>query len=198
MNYRCVVAALALAGAAICFVQSGTAFAADAPAAKGAPAMTPPATSPPSSSPQAAYLAANLKKPGWKAAASGLQYRTVKALKDGPKPAPGSIVTVHYEGTFIDGSKFDSSYDRQEPATFQLANVIPGWQEGVPMMREGEIWEFAIPSSLAYGPDTRGPIPGGSTLLFKVRLLWVATPAPEPAKPAPAAAPAAPAAPAAK
>lgn len=198
MKYRCFAAALALAGAAFSFVQSGPAFAADAPAAKGAPAVTPAAPTNPALAAEATYLAANLKKPGWKATASGLQYRVVKATKEGPKAAPGSIVTVHYEGTFVDGKKFDSSYERQEPATFQLENVIPGWQEGVPMMREGETWEFVIPSSLAYGPETRGPIPGGSTLNFKVRLLWVATPAPEPVKPASAPAAAKPAAPAAK
>ena len=177
MKYR-YLAALALAAAAFSFVDVGPVTAADAPAAKG------PATMPTND-----FLAQNLKKPGWKATAKGLQYRVVKATKEGPKPAPGSTVTVHYEGTFTDGRKFDSSYDRQEPATFQLTNVIEGWQEGVPMMREGETWEFAIPSDMAYGPQDRGPIPGGSILLFKVRLLWVATPAPEP-KPAPPATPA--------
>jgi len=193
MKYRFVIAALAFAGAATSFIP---AFAAE----PAAPKPAAPQGAPAAMSPQAAYLAANLKKPGWKATATGLQYRVIKAMPaaSGPKPAPGSIVTVHYDGTFTDGGKFDSSYDRQEPATFELANVIPGWQEGVPMMREGETWEFAIPSDLAYGPETRGPIPGGSTLLFKVRLLWVATPAVE-AKPA-ASKPAAPkpAAPAAK
>ena len=188
-SIRSFAAALAFSAAALT-TTAGVAFAADAPAAKGAPAV----------SPQAQYLVANLKKPGWKATKSGLQYHVIKGLPAGvtaPKPAMGSIVTVHYDGTFIDGKKFDSSYDRQEPATFQLANVIPGWQEGVPMMREGETWEFAIPADLAYGNEAGGPIPAGSVLLFKVRLLWVAQPAPE-AAPAAAAAPAAPAAPAAK
>ena len=145
-------------------------------------------------SPQGQYLVDNLKKPGWKQTASGLQYRVVKSVPaaQGPRPEPGSIVTVHYDGTFIDGKKFDSSMDRMEPATFELSNVIPGWQEGVPLMREGEIYEFALPAGLAYGSETRGPIPGGSTLLFRVRLLWVAVPAAEPAAAAkPAAKPAA-------
>jgi FKBP-type peptidyl-prolyl cis-trans isomerase FkpA len=192
MTYRFVIAALVFTGAALISVPSG--FAAE-PAAKPAAAQGAPAPM----SPQAQYLAANLKKPGWKATATGLQFRVIKSVPvaSGPKPAPGSIVTVHYEGTFTDGSKFDSSYDRQEPATFELANVIPGWQEGVPLMREGETYEFAIPSDLAYGPETRGPIPGGSTLLFKVRLLWVAQPAVE-AKPAAKPAAPKPAAPAAK
>ena len=183
LSTRSFAAALAFAAAAFTTVYSGAAIAADAPAAKGAPAV----------SPQAQFLVANLKKPGWKATKSGLQYRIMKAVPaaaaSSPKPMAGSVVTVHYDGTFIDGKKFDSSYDRQEPATFQLANVIPGWQEGVPMMREGETWEFAIPSDLAYGNESGGPIPAGSVLLFKVRLLWVASPAPEAA-----AAPAAPAA----
>jgi len=185
MKYRFVIAALAFTGVA---TNSVPAFAGEPAAKPAAPQGAPAPMAKPALSPQAAYLANNLKKPGWKATATGLQYRVIKAMPaaSGPKPAPGSIVTVHYDGTFTDGGKFDSSYDRQEPATFELANVIPGWQEGVPLMREGETWEFAIPPDLAYGPETRGPIPGGSTLLFKVRLLWVATPAVE-AKPAPAA-----------
>ncbi len=186
MKYRLGIAALVFAAAGLSLVLTGPARAADAPAAKG-----------PATMPQTDFLAQNLKKPGWKATAKGLQYRVVKSTREGPKALPGTIVTVHYEGTFIDGRKFDSSYERNEPATFQLENVIEGWQEGVPMMREGETWEFVIPSAMAYGPEDRGPIPGGSTLLFKVRLLWVANPAPEPPKappapkPAPAAAPAA-------
>ena len=192
MTYRFTAAALIFGAAVFGLVQSGPATAADAPAAKGTTTM-----------PQTDFLAQNLKKPGWKATAKGLQYRVVKSTREGPKPLPGTTVTVHYDGTFIDGRKFDSSYERQEPATFQLGNVIEGWQEGVPMMREGETWEFAIPSAMAYGPEDRGPIAGGSTLLFKVRLLWVANPAPEPPKaspapkPAPAAAPPAAPAPAA-
>jgi FKBP-type peptidyl-prolyl cis-trans isomerase FkpA len=165
MTTRITMAALALA-AVFSFSAAAPATAADAKPTAGA-AM----------SPQQQFLADNIKKQGWKATTSGLQYRVIKAVKEGPRPAAGSPVTVHYEGTLIDGKKFDSSYDRQEPATFPLANVIPGWQEGVPMMREGETWEFAIPSDLAYGDRAAGPIPGGSTLIFKVRLLWVATPA---------------------
>ena len=127
--------------------------------------------------PNEQYLVDNLKKPGWKATESGLQYHVIKAVKGAIKPQAGTTVTVHYEGTFIDGKPFDSSYDRHEPATFELGRVIQGWQQGVPMMGEGEIWEFAIPSDLGYGPRPSGPIPGGSTLIFKVRLLWVETPA---------------------
>jgi len=121
---------------------------------------------------QRAFLDENLKKPGWKATGSGLQYHVLKAVEDtAPKPAPGSVVTVNYEGRLIDGTIFDSSYARNEPISFPLNGVIAGWQEGVPMMRVGETWEFAIPAGLAYGPDGAGPIPGGSTLIFKIDLL---------------------------
>jgi FKBP-type peptidyl-prolyl cis-trans isomerase len=125
---------------------------------------------------QKAFLAENLKKPDWKATPSGLQYHPLKkAAATAAQPAKGAMVTVHYEGKFIDGRVFDSSYARKEPATFPLGGVIVGWQEGVPMMRVGEIWEFAIPSDLAYGDMGRPPqIPGGSTLLFKVELLDIA------------------------
>jgi FKBP-type peptidyl-prolyl cis-trans isomerase len=92
------------------------------------------------------------------------------------KPAPGSEVTINYEGRFIDGRVFDKSPPGQ-PVTFPLTQLIPGWQEGVPMMRVGEKWEFAIPSNLAYGDRSTGPIPGGSTLLFTIELLNAKTPA---------------------
>jgi FKBP-type peptidyl-prolyl cis-trans isomerase len=126
---------------------------------------------------QEAFLVENLKKTGWQATGSGLQYHPLKTVDaSAPKPAPGSVVTVNYEGKLIDGAVFDSSYARNEPISFPLSNVIAGWQEGVPMMRVGETWEFAIPAGLAYGADSAGPIPGGSTLLFKVELLEAKTP----------------------
>ncbi len=126
---------------------------------------------------QEAFLAENIKKPDWKATGSGLQYHVLKTGDaSAPKPAPGSVVKVHYEGTLIDGTVFDSSFARGEPISFPLSNVIAGWQEGVPMMRVGETWEFAIPAGLAYGADSAGPIPGGSTLIFKVELLEAKTP----------------------
>ena len=127
---------------------------------------------------QAAFLAENIKKPGWAATPSGIQYTVLKA-GDGttPKPAPGSEVTVHYEGKLINGEIFDSSYARNEKISFGLNQVIPGWQQGVPMMRVGEVWEFVIPSNLAYGDRGTGPIPGGSVLIFKIELLEAKTPA---------------------
>jgi FKBP-type peptidyl-prolyl cis-trans isomerase FkpA len=129
---------------------------------------------------QAAYLAENAAKAGWQASASGLQYTVLKAGDGkGPRPAPGSEVTVHYEGRLIDGQVFDSSYARNEPATFPLSGVIRGWQEGVPLMRVGEVWEFAIPAALGYGSRGAGPIPPASALIFKIELLDAATPAAE-------------------
>jgi FKBP-type peptidyl-prolyl cis-trans isomerase FkpA len=121
---------------------------------------------------QAAYLTANAAKRGWKSTESGLQYLPVKSVgADKPKPAPGATVTVHYVGQFIDGRTFDSSRERNQPATFPLTAVIKGWQEGVPMMRVGETWRFVIPAALAYGERDRPPIPPGSTLVFEIELL---------------------------
>ena len=158
----------------------------DAPVSQTEPAQVEVAAAP-SAAPeentyeaaQAAFLADNIKKPGWKATSSGLQYHVLKAVDDpaAPKPEPGSVVTVNYEGTMIDGKVFDSSYQRGEPISFPLTNVIEGWQEGVPMMKVGETWEFAIPSDLAYGPANAGPIPAGSALIFKIELLKANTPA---------------------
>jgi FKBP-type peptidyl-prolyl cis-trans isomerase FkpA len=123
---------------------------------------------------QAAYLAWNASRPGWKTTPSGLQYRRVKAAPaSAPKPAPGATVTIHYVGRFIDGRVFDSSRERNEPATFPLNRLIKGWQEGVPMMRVGETWEFFIPSDLAYGDRNRDPIPPGSALYFEIELIAV-------------------------
>ena len=128
---------------------------------------------------QAAYLVENIKKPGWQATASGIQYTVLNAGDGkGAKPTPGTEVTVHYEGRLTTGEVFDSSYARNEPMTFPLNGVIPGWQEGVPLMRVGDTWDFVIPANLAYGARGVGPIPGGSTLLFKIELLAAKTPIP--------------------
>lgn len=83
-------------------------------------------------------------------------------------------VTVHYAGTFIDGEGFDSSYDRGTPATFGLSRLIPAWKLAIPEMHVGEKIEIAAPASLAYGPNGRGEIPGGATLLFTVELIEIA------------------------
>jgi len=113
---------------------------------------------------------------GWQRTPSGLRYRRVAGSGEGPRPSPTDTVTIHYEGTFIDGTGFDSSVARGEPAIFPLPRLIRGWQEGVPMMSVGDKFEFAIPYDLAYGPVGRGPIPGGATLLFTIELLAIQAP----------------------
>ncbi len=121
---------------------------------------------------QAAYEAWSARRPGWTVTASGLQAHRVKAAKaSAPRPAPDSVVTIHYVGRFIDGRVFDSSRQRGEPATFPLPRLIRGWQEGVPMMRVGETWQFVIPAAIAYGSRYRDPIPANSTLLFEIELI---------------------------
>lgn len=114
---------------------------------------------------------------GWRRTLSGLRYRRVGGTGRGAHPAATDTVTIHYVGRFIDGTEFDSSVARGEPATFPLGRLIRGWQEGVPMMGVGDRYEFAIPYTLAYGYGGRGPIPGGATLLFTIDLIAIA-PAP--------------------
>ena len=120
-----------------------------------------------------AFLAANKKKAGVKTTPSGLQYKVIKE-GTGKKPSATSTVTVHYRGTLIDGTEFDSSYKRNEPTTFPLNGVIAGWTEGLQLMKEGAKYQFFIPSNLAYGdrgaPPQIGP---GATLIFEVELLKV-------------------------
>ena len=117
------------------------------------------------------FLADNKGKDGVKSTPSGLQYKVLKE-GTGPKPKATSQVTVHYKGTLLDGKQFDSSYDRGEPATFALNQVIPGWTEGVQLMNAGSKFQFWIPSDLAYGPQGSPPtIPPNSTLVFEVELL---------------------------
>ena len=103
---------------------------------------------------------------------SGLQYE-VLTMGEGAKPAATDTVTVHYRGTLLDGTEFDSSYSRNQPATFQLDKVIPGWTEGVQLMPVGSKFKFYIPSDLAYGPSGGGPIGPNATLIFEVELLGV-------------------------
>ena len=116
----------------------------------------------------------NLKpSEGWSSTASGLRYRKVKDGAGTERPSPTDTVTIHYVGRFIEGGEFDSSVARGEPATFPLPRLIKGWQEGVPLMQVGDTYEFAIPYNLAYGPTGKGPIPGGSTLLFTIELIAI-------------------------
>jgi FKBP-type peptidyl-prolyl cis-trans isomerase len=118
-------------------------------------------------------LAKNKSNPKIKTTASGLQYEVITE-GTGLKPKDTSNVTVHYKGTLINGKQFDSSYDRNEPATFGLNQVIKGWTEGVQLMPEGSKYRFYIPYDLAYGPRGAGQdIPPYSTLIFEIELLKV-------------------------
>lgn len=118
------------------------------------------------------FLAENKKKSGVKTTASGLQYKEVTAGK-GDAPKEDAQVKVHYKGTLLDGTEFDSSYKRNEPAVFPVTGVIPGWTEALKMMKPGAKWELAIPSDLAYGPRGRPGIPPNSVLQFTVELVEV-------------------------
>lgn len=118
------------------------------------------------------YLANNAKEEGVKVTESGLQYLVVKE-GNGKKPGPNDVVTVHYTGRLIDGTVFDSSVERGEPATFAVGQVIPGWVEGLQLMSEGSAYRLFIPSDLAYGEHGTGPIQPNSTLIFDVQLLKV-------------------------
>jgi FKBP-type peptidyl-prolyl cis-trans isomerase FklB len=118
------------------------------------------------------FLAENKKKPGVKTTASGLQYKILKEGK-GQKPKANDTVRVHYKGTLVDGSEFDSSY-KGEPAEFSVSGVIPGWTEAVQLMPVGSKWQLFIPSDLAYGDQGQGPVIGpNATLVFEVELLAV-------------------------
>ena len=119
-----------------------------------------------------AFLAENAKKDGVTVTASGLQYRVItEGAGDAPKAT--DTVKVHYEGRLISGDVFDSSIARGEPVSFPLNGVIPGWSEGVQLMKIGSKFEFTIPSALAYGPSGTGPIPPNSVLVFDVELLEI-------------------------
>jgi FKBP-type peptidyl-prolyl cis-trans isomerase len=120
-----------------------------------------------------AFLAENAKNPGVITTNSGLQYQVITEGA-GSAPSPTANVTVHYRGTTIDGQEFDSSYKRGEPATFPLNRVIPGWTEGLQLIKEGGKIKLFIPSQLAYGERHAGPDIGpNSTLIFDVELIKI-------------------------
>ncbi len=120
-----------------------------------------------------AFLAENGKREGVKTLPSGLQYRVVKQ-GDGKQPRKSDQVVVHYRGTLIDGTEFDSSHKRGEPAKFGVGGVIKGWTEALQLMKEGSKWILYIPSYLAYGPSGSGKLIGpNETLIFEVELIAV-------------------------
>src|SRR5881392_1178209 len=124
----------------------------------------------------AKFLEENKKKPGVKTTASGLEYKVEKE-GSGPQPKPTDMVTVNYRGTLIDGTEFDSSYKRGQPATFPLNGVIKGWTEALQLMKQGAKYQLVIPSNLAYAERAMGPDIGpNSTLIFEVELMEVKPP----------------------
>ncbi len=119
------------------------------------------------------FLADNSRKPGVMTLPSGLQYKVLKE-GDGKKPTIDDTVVCHYRGTLIDGTEFDSSYKRNQPATFALKSVIKGWTEALQLMPVGSKWQLFVPSSLAYGEGSAGPqIGANATLIFEVELLAI-------------------------
>jgi FKBP-type peptidyl-prolyl cis-trans isomerase FklB len=125
-----------------------------------------------------AFLKENGARDGVVTLPSGLQYEILTDA-DGPKPAATDRVTTHYRGTLIDGTVFDSSYDRGQPATFPLNGVIAGWTEALQLMSVGSKWRLFIPPELAYGARAQGPIPANSTLIFDVELIEIAEAEPQ-------------------
>jgi len=118
----------------------------------------------------AKFLAENGKKPGVLTTASGLEYQ-VLAPGSGESPKATDEVTVNYRGTLLDGTEFDSSYKRGQPASFVLGRVIPGWTEGLQLMKQGAKYQLFVPPQLAYDMHARPGIPPGSLLIFEVELL---------------------------
>lgn len=119
------------------------------------------------------FLEVNGKREEVRTTASGLQYEVLEE-GNGAQPKPGDSVTVHYTGKLIDGTVFDSSVDRGEPATFGVTQVIPGWVEALQLMKAGSKWRLFIPSDLAYGPQGAGGVIGpNQTLIFDVELISV-------------------------
>ncbi len=120
-----------------------------------------------------AFAQENAKKKGVTTTKSGLQYNVITKGTGTVHPKATDKVTVHYNGTLIDGTVFDSSYKRGEPATFPLNGVIKGWTEGVQLMVTGDKYLFVIPADLAYGPQGRPGIPANATLVFEVELISI-------------------------
>lgn len=119
------------------------------------------------------FLADNKKKEGVKTLQSGLQYKVIK-VGVGKKPKLNDYVTTHYRGTLIDGTEFDSSYKRGQPATFQVSGVIPGWTEALQLMETGAKWQLFIPPNLAYGERGSGGVIGpNATLIFEIELISI-------------------------
>lgn len=144
-----------------------------AAAAQDAPAAKAPVYDEAWHNRQQSALSALLPADGWQVLPGGLKWRRIAGDGSGPRPTVEDTVTVHYAGTFIDGTGFDSSYERGEPATFPLGRLVKAWQLAIPEMGVGDTIELYAPADLAYGPEGRGPIPGNATLIFKVELIAI-------------------------
>ena len=139
-----------------------------------APGGASKAQSAPSASANAGFLATNAKAPGVITLPSGLQYKIVHSgPADGAHPGPADEVKVNYEGKLVNGTVFDSSFKRGEPADLPLQGLIPGWVEALQLMRPGDEWMLYVPPNLGYGADSPPPIPPNSVLVFRIQLLGV-------------------------
>ena len=147
-----------------------------APYEAPAPAVPPPGSTALNAGNGGSFLQANAAKPGVVTTASGLQYKVIESGPAGGRsPTFYDTVKVHYRGTLTDGTVFDSSIDRGEPATFGVGQVIPGWTQALQLMKPGDKWMLFIPARLAYGQRSMGDkIPANSDLVFQVELLAVA------------------------
>ncbi|MFL5297432.1 MAG: FKBP-type peptidyl-prolyl cis-trans isomerase [Phenylobacterium sp.] len=119
-----------------------------------------------------AFLANNARQPGVVVLPDGLQYKIVHSgPATGSKPHINDEVKVNYEGKLVDGTVFDSSYERGQPAAMPLKGLIKAWQEALLLMRPGDVWMLYVPPELGYGDEGKGPIPGGAVLIFKIELI---------------------------
>lgn len=119
-----------------------------------------------------AFMANNAKQPGVVTLPDGLQYKIVHSgPATGLKPHINDEVKVNYEGKLIDGTVFDSSYERGQPAAMPLKNLVKAWQEALQLMRPGDEWTLYVPPELGYGPEGQGPIPPGAALIFRIELI---------------------------
>lgn len=118
------------------------------------------------------FLAENKSREGVNELPGGIQYQILKE-GEGRSPKPNSTIKAHYRGSLLNGKEFDSSFKRNQPFSARLTQLIKGWQEVIPMMKEGSTWRLWIPSHLAYGDNGTGGIPGGATLQFDVELIQI-------------------------
>ncbi len=137
-----------------------------------APAAAPPASVTAAPTAGQAFLATNAKAAGVVVLPSGLQYKILTSgPKSGPSPKTGDIIKVHYEGKLLDGTVFDSSFERKQSVIMPLEGLVQAWLEALPMMKVGDEWVLYVPPELGYGDRDVGPIPAGSVMTFRLQLL---------------------------